>query len=65
GANALGHPLDAVAWLADQGAHAGRGLKAGDLITTGVVTPFLFAEPGDEFVAEFGSLGAVRLRISA
>ena len=64
GANALGHPLDALAWLAGQGVRGGRGLKAGDLVTTGVVTPFLYAQAGDEFVADFGTLGEVRLRLT-
>ncbi|MFQ5774779.1 MAG: 2-keto-4-pentenoate hydratase [Kiloniellaceae bacterium] len=61
GANALGHPLDALAWLAGQDVRGGRGLKAGDLVTTGVVTPFIYAEAGDDLVADFGALGEVRL----
>lgn len=64
GANALGHPLDALAWLAGQEAAGGRGLKAGDVVTTGVVTPFIYAEAGDELVADFGRLGQVRLDIT-
>jgi 2-keto-4-pentenoate hydratase len=64
GANALGHPLDALAWLANQAVAGGRGLKAGDIITTGVVTPFLHAEDGDTFVADFGPLGEVRLNMA-
>jgi len=65
GANALGHPLNALAWLADLGALEGRGLKAGDLVTTGLVTPFAYAEAGDRLRADYGSLGAVELRFSA
>ncbi len=64
GANALGHPLNALAWLAGQGVLGGRGLKAGDLVTTGLVTPFVYAEPGDEVRADFGELGEVRLRFT-
>ena len=64
GANALGHPLNALAWLADQGVLGGRGLKAGDLVTTGLVTPFVYAEPGDQVRADFGALGEVELRFS-
>ncbi len=60
----LGHPLNALAWLADQGVLGGRGLKAGDLVTTGLVTPFVYAEPGDEVRADFGALGEVRLRFT-
>ncbi len=64
GANALGHPLNALAWLADQGVLGGRGLLAGDLVTTGVVTPIIYAEPGEEVRADFGALGEVRLRFT-
>ncbi len=63
GANALGHPLDALAWLAGQGAAEGRGLKAGDIVTTGVVTPFIYVAAGDDLSADFGPLGEVRLQI--
>ena len=64
GANALGHPLDALAWLANQGALGGRGLKVGDVVTTGVVTPFIYVEAGDRVTADFGALGEVSLRFT-
>ncbi len=64
GANTLGHPLNALAWLADLGVLDGRGLKAGDLVTTGLVTRFVYAEPGDEVRADFRELGDVRLRFT-
>jgi 2-keto-4-pentenoate hydratase len=64
GANALGHPLDALAWLADRGVLDGRGLKAGDLVTTGLVTPFAYAEAGAALRADYGPLGAVELAFS-
>jgi len=62
GANALGSPLTALAWLANHLSGRGRGLEAGELVTTGVVTPFVELFPGDEAVADFGALGQVRLR---
>ncbi len=40
----------------------GRGLKAGDLVTTGLVTRFVYADAGDEVRADFRELGEVRLR---
>ncbi len=61
GANALGHPLNALAWLANERVLDGRGLKAGDVVTTGTVTPFIYVEAGDEVRADFGALGDVRL----
>ena len=67
GANALGGPLTALTWLANElGARgAARPLAAGDWVTTGVVTDFKLLEPGDEAVADFGGLGQVRLSLSA
>ena len=35
GADAMGHPLDAVAWLANHLASIGRGLLRGDVVITG------------------------------
>ena len=70
GANVLGHPLDALAWLANLGVLADpdtqirRGLRAGDLITTGLLTPFVYAEAGSTLRADYGSLGAVELAFS-
>ena len=59
GSAVLGHPLNVVAWLADELPEFGRQLKAGDYITTGVATDVFFADAGDEVVADFGELGAV------
>lgn len=61
GGNAMGHPLNPLAWLADQASHGGPGLRAGEVITTGVVTPFIYAEAGDDIRADFGPLGEVRI----
>lgn len=65
GANALGHPLKALAWLAGERARRGDGLKAGDIVSTGVVTPFHYLQAGDEVRADFGPLGQVSLRLEA
>ena len=61
GANALGDPLIALAWLANHLSRRGRGLEAGQVVTTGVVTPFVELEADDSAVADFGSLGEVRV----
>jgi len=39
GAEVLGHPLQAVLWLANRMSALGRGLKAGEFILTGSLTP--------------------------
>ena len=65
GANALGDPLIALAWLAEHLSRRGRGLEAGQVVTTGVVTPFVELAAGDSAVADFGALGEVRLTFEA
>jgi 2-keto-4-pentenoate hydratase len=65
GANALGDPLIALAWLAGDLSRRGRGLEAGQVVTTGVVTPFVELQAGDSAVADFGTLGEVQLTFDA
>jgi 2-oxo-3-hexenedioate decarboxylase/2-keto-4-pentenoate hydratase len=63
GAAVLGHPLNALTWLANALNARGLGLRAGDCITTGVTTDIYLAGPGDRVVADFGSVGIVELAI--
>jgi 2-keto-4-pentenoate hydratase len=65
GGNALGDPMTALTWLVEHRSRRGRGLAAGQVITTGVVTEFVELDAGDEAVADFGSLGEVRLAFTA
>lgn len=65
GANALGHPVEALLWLANQLSDRGIGLKKGEVVTTGVVTPFVLLEAGDEAVASYGILGEVAVGFDA
>ena len=60
GANALGHPARAVAWLAAKLAERGRSLEPGMLVMTGTLTPILPIERGSVYVGEFGTLGNVK-----
>jgi 2-keto-4-pentenoate hydratase len=46
--DAMGHPFEAVAWLANLMAERGRTVEAGSLIMTGSIVPTTFAGPGDE-----------------
>jgi 2-keto-4-pentenoate hydratase len=55
----LGHPADAVAWLADALAERGDALRAGDLVTTGSTTRPVPVAAGETVVARFSSLGSV------
>lgn len=63
GAAVLGHPLNALTWLANALNARGLGLKAGDCITTGVTTDIYLASAGDRVEADFGPVGHVELTI--
>lgn len=66
GINALGHPLNALAWLANELPKQGRRLKQGEVVTTGVCTDVVYlAEAGDTLQADFGVLGQVHLTFDA
>ncbi len=64
GAAVLGHPLNAVAWLANELPRHGRYLRRGDKVTTGTAAPVYHANPGDRLVADFGAFGQVELHWS-
>jgi 2-keto-4-pentenoate hydratase len=59
GAAVLGHPLNVMAWLADELPRFGLQLRAGDVVTTGVATDVFEADAGDSCVADFGPFGTV------
>jgi 2-keto-4-pentenoate hydratase len=63
GAAALGHPLDAVAWIANHLAAHGRGLVYRDVVITGSIITTKFVQPGDLVRFEVDQLGGVELRI--
>lgn len=62
GANALGGGDLALAWLANHLIALGTHLKEGDIVSTGVITEFFSAAPGDTASASFEGLGEVSLR---
>ena len=61
GAAVLGHPLNVMAWLADELPRFGLQLRRGDVVTTGVATNVFEAGAGDSCVADFGPFGTVTL----
>ena len=61
GRDVLGHPLNALAWLANQRATAGQPLRAGDIVTTGSCTGMMPVGRASRHVADFGILGRVEV----
>ena len=59
GADVLGHPHNALAWLANHLAAEGRGLHAGQIVLTGSLVKTLWLKAGDRVVMELGGLGRV------
>jgi 2-keto-4-pentenoate hydratase len=57
----MGHPINALTWLANRLGRLGRGLKAGDLISTGTCAEIYHAEAGQRIRAEFGPVGTIEL----
>jgi 2-keto-4-pentenoate hydratase len=58
GAACLGHPLDAVAWLARALAARGEPLRAGEVIMSGALGPMVALPPGARVRVAIGGLGA-------
>lgn len=64
GADVMGHPLEAVVWLANKLAEHGGGLKAGQIVLTGSVAPVLWIDSATaQARIELDGLGSVSLSI--
>src|SRR5215472_2682292 len=59
GADVLGHPHNALAWLANHLAAEGKGLHAGQIVLTGSLIKTVWLKPGDHVVMELTGLGQV------
>ncbi len=65
GRELLGHPLNALAWLAGSSlARAFGGLRAGQVVTLGSVTPPVWLEGPCRVRVEFSGLGAVEFALA-
>ncbi|WP_315729561.1 MULTISPECIES: 2-keto-4-pentenoate hydratase [unclassified Bradyrhizobium] len=62
GSDVLGHPLHALAWLANHLAARGDGLEAGQLVLTGSLVKTVWLKPGDRVRMELDGLGMVEAR---
>jgi 2-keto-4-pentenoate hydratase len=63
GADAMGHPFDAVAWVANHLAASGRGLLRRDVVITGSLVASQAVKAGDLVKFSVGGLGEVDLRV--
>src|SRR6476646_4730839 len=64
GADVLGHPHNALAWLANHLAADGKNLRAGQLVLTGSLVKTVWLKAGDEVVMELEGLGRVSATFS-
>jgi 2-keto-4-pentenoate hydratase len=63
GADVMGNPLEALAWLANHLASRGLGLWRSDVVITGSLVISKTPRPGDQVRFELGGIGAVELAI--
>jgi 2-keto-4-pentenoate hydratase len=59
GADVLGHPHNALAWLANHLAEEGKGLHAGQIVLTGSLVKTVWLNAGDAVKMELDGLGTV------
>lgn len=62
GADCLGDPVLALAWLARTAKEHGSPLRAGDVILSGALGPMIPVTAGAEFTARIGIFGAVHVQ---
>jgi 2-keto-4-pentenoate hydratase len=60
----MGHPLEALAWLATLRARLGLGLRAGEFVLLGSVVETRWVAPADEAVIGIEGLGEARARFA-
>jgi 2-keto-4-pentenoate hydratase len=64
GAMVLGHPLNALAWLAETLRRRGSRLRAGEVVLTGTCTGITKVTPGQTFTGRFGDLLSVQVQLA-
>jgi 2-keto-4-pentenoate hydratase len=64
GGDVMGHPLNALGWLADKLAEAGTPLSRGMFVMTGSMVPIHYPAAGERLVVEVSGLGAAELAVT-
>jgi len=57
----MGHPFEALAWLANRLSERGRHLKAGEFVTLGSVIATQWVSQGDRIDHSIPGLGSVSI----
>jgi 2-keto-4-pentenoate hydratase len=63
GSDVMGHPFEALAWLANNLAARGLGLWRSDVVITGSLISSRFPVPGQSVRFDAGALGSVELQV--
>jgi 2-keto-4-pentenoate hydratase len=63
GADVMGHPYAALAWLANHLAGRGRALQAGQIVLTGSLVQTVWLASNDEVLVTVSGLGSVTLKV--
>ncbi len=64
GGDVMGHPLNALGWLADKLAAAGTPLRRGMIVMTGSMVPIQYPVAGDRVLIEISGLGTAELVVT-
>lgn len=64
GSDVLGHPIEPVAWLANNQSRLGKNLEEGSIILTGSFVPPFILKVGDSALVSIDGLGEARLEVS-
>src|SRR5215510_7453722 len=64
GRDVMGHPLDALVWLANELAKRGKRLSQGMVVMTGSIVATKFVHPGDTVHFSIDGIGEVRLSVA-
>ncbi len=65
GAACLGHPINAMRWLAEEMVRRGRPLLAGDVVMSGALGPMVAVQPGQVYEVRISGLGSARAAFGA
>lgn len=63
GRDVLGHPLEALRWLANMITAQGKDIEKGMVVMTGTMIATQFVKPGDELTFMVDELGAVEISV--